>query len=132
MNTQLQLLISDMPRKSTKPPKPKALFSRSETIGLCKRFVKPEQYDGARDLMVMYKLFKQFPNREFWLNYTLDFQLNATLWFLGEDGQTQLNRDWSIFHLDLSKQTEYKLEDKKVGEDIPLPPKPKTLAEFLQ
>lgn len=121
-----------MPRKKTKPEKPKPLFSRSEAIGLCKRFVKLEQYEAARDLMVMYKLFKQFPDRNFWLNYNLDFQLNAAFWFLGEEGQHKLNEDWSLFHLDLKKQSEYKLEDKKVGEDIALPPKPKTLAEFLQ
>jgi len=120
-----------MKPKVPKTPKPKALLNRAETIGLAKRFVKIDQYDGARDMMVLYRLYKQFPNRDFWLNYTLGFQLNSLLWFLGKDGQERLNKDWSIFHLDLKPQEEYKLEDTKVGEDLTLERKPRTMAEFL-
>lgn len=116
---------------AAKAPKPKALLNRNETIGLAKRFVKLDKYDGLRDMMVLYRLYKQFPNRDFWLNYELGFQLNAMFWFLGKDGQDRLKRDWSVFHLDLKPQEEYKLEDTKVGEDLKIESKPKTMAEFL-
>ena len=37
--------------------KDKPIFNRKEATGLAKRFVKPEQYDPKRDVMVMYMLF---------------------------------------------------------------------------
>ena len=111
--------------------KPKALLSRAEVIGLCKRFAKEGCYKPLESPMVIYKLLKMFPNREFWFHYELGFQLNSLFWFLGKEGQDRLKRDWSIFHLDLLPQKEYKLEDAKVGEDVKIESKPKTMAEFL-
>lgn len=113
--------------------KPKALFNRKETTGLAKRFVKAESYDAARDLMVMYKLFKQFPSEKFWRNYDLGFQLNAALWFLGQDGQDKLKQDWSLFNLDLPKQEVHTLSTEKQGNDFVAPiQKPKTIADLLK
>lgn len=124
--------------KASKSCKPRPLFSRAETIGLAKRFVKPEQYDGARDLMVMYQLFKNYPSRDFWQNYFLTndngetFLLNAAVWFLGKDGREKLARDWSIFNLHLEAPKEYKLEDEKQGEDFKVEKKIKTVADLLK
>lgn len=115
-----------------KLPKEKPLFDRAETSGLAKRFVKSEQYDAKRDLMVMYRLFKQFPNRDFWQNYNLGFQLNAAVWFIGKDGQAKLKQDWNVFHLDLSKQEQHNLQTEKQGEDFVLSKKPKTIADLLK
>lgn len=120
-----------MPRKPA-IPKPKPLLSRNEVIGLCKRFLKEGAYDPRRDPMVLYQLLKQYPNRDFWLNYTLGFSLNALFWFKGADGQAQLARDWATFSLDMPAQPEYKLEDAKVGEDVVIDKKPKTVAELLK
>lgn len=127
-----------MPRKaSPKPPKPKPLFSRNEVIGLCKRFLKPDEgltkyYDPVKSPITMYQLLKMFPHREFWLHYELGFTLRSLYWFLGADGQEKLKRDWSVFNLDLGTQPEYKLEMAKVGEDVQIE-RPKTsVADLLR
>lgn len=119
------------PLKSTKTP---PLFSRKEVTGLAKRFLKSDDlFDAQRDLMAMYKCIKEYPNREFWEHYSLPFQLNACLWFLGADGRAQLARDWDLFNLDLKPQTEYKLEEVKQGEDFQaVKAKPRTIADLLK
>lgn len=121
-----------MARKPAAPKKPKPLFTRNEVVGLCKRFLKENAYDPARDPMVLYRLLKQFPDRNFWLNYTMIFQLNALFWFLGKDGQEKLKQDYSIFCLNLAPVIEEKIEDEKVGEDVIIEKKPKTMAQLLR
>jgi len=113
-------------------PKTKALFNRSETAQLARRFVKADQYEPKRDVMTMYKLFKQFPERRFWDTYTLGFELNAAVWFLGKDGQDKLKNDWNIFHLDLNKQETNNVQAEKQGEDFVFTKKPKTIADLLK
>lgn len=118
--------------KPCKPKKPAPLLSRPEAIGLCKRFVKPESYQGARDLMALYKLLKQFPNRDFWLGHELGFQLNAMFWFLGQEGQAHLQSAWNIFHLDTSIQVDQNLSATKQGEDVVIDRRPRTVADLLK
>lgn len=120
-----------MPRKPA-TPKPKALLSRPEVVGLCKRFLKEGAYDPMRDPIALYTLLKQFPNRDFWLAYTLPFRLNAMYWFKGKDGQDQLKRDWDVFQLDIPAQPAYALETAKVGEDVVVDKKPRTVADLLR
>lgn len=124
-----------MPRKpaSPKPAKPAPLFSRKEVTGLAKRFLKSDDlFEAQRDLMALYKCIKTYPNRDFWLHYTLPFKLNACLWFLGKDGQDQLARDWNVFNLDFKPQGEYKLEEVKQGQDMVIEKKPRTIADLLR
>ena len=127
-----------MPRKP-KIPKPvdpnappKCPFSRAEMGGLAKRYLKDGVYDAKRDLMVTYKLWKQYPSEAFWRVHTLGFKLNALFWLLGKDGQDQLARDWSVFHLQLPKPETVVLEATKVGDDVVIERKPRTLAELLR
>lgn len=120
-----------MKTKIPKPPKVKPLFTRSEIVGLCKRFLKPDAYESSRDPMVMYKLVKQIPDRAFWLAYTMPFQLRALFWFLGKDGQAQLKRDFDVFNLTLPPVIAPVMEEIKVGEDAVIVRKPQTMAELL-
>ncbi len=118
-----------MPRKPA-APKVKPLLSRPEVVGLCKRFLKEGAYKMI-DSMTLYGLLKQYPSRDFWLAYTLSFKLNSLFWFKGQDGQAQLARDWATFNLKMTPPPEYKLEDTKVGEDVAVVRKPRTIAELL-
>ena len=120
-----------MPRKPS-APKPKPLLTRPEVIGLSKRFLKDGAYDGARDLMVMYRLLKAYPNRDFWLNRELPFKLNALFWFLGKDGKDWLQSEWDLFNLNLAPPLIPTLESTKVGEDVKIDTKPRTIAELLK
>ncbi len=120
-----------MPRKPA-TPKPRALLSRGEVAGLCQRILKDKSYQFKRDAFILYSLMKEYPDRDFWLNYTLSWQPDSMVYFLSEHGKAQLSRDWATFSLDMPAQPEYKLEDAKVGEDVVIDKRPKTVADLLK
>ncbi len=126
-----------MPRKPAKP-KIKPLFTRPEVIGLCKRFLREDEfttkyYDPVTAPMAMYGLIKLYPSREFWLNLELGFKLRSLYWLKGADGKAELDRRWSIHSLDLAPQVEQtELSDTKVGDDVIIE-RPKTsVADLLR
>lgn len=111
-----------MPRKPAKP-KVVPLFTRPEVIGLCKRFLREDEfatkyYDPVKSPMSMYTLIKRYPSRAFWLNMELGFQLRSLYWFMGEAGKAELDKRWSIYTLDMGPQVVHTLETEKVGEDV--------------
>lgn len=125
-----------MPRKPAKP-KVKPLFTRSEVIGLCKRFLKPDEYankyyDSIKSPMTIYTLIKQYPDRAFWLAYQLGFELRSLYWFLGKDGQVKLKQDYEVFCLKLTPLEKPVMEETKVGEDVVIEKKPRTMADLLR
>jgi hypothetical protein len=77
-------------------------------------------------------MWAKWPDANFWRVHQLGFQLNHVMWLIGKDGQEHLARDWSIFHLQLPKIEEVKLEAEKVGEDVVIERKPRTMAELLR
>lgn len=123
-----------MPRKPSIPkvPKPKPLLTRPEVVGLCKRFLKPDAYDAKMSPIVLYRLLKQYPSAPFWLARELDWQPDNMFYFLSAHGQAWLKDQWDLFHLDMPAQTAYTLESTKVGEDVVIESKPRTVAELLK
>lgn len=128
-----------MPRKpaAPKPPKVKPLFTRNEVIGLCKRFLKPDEfatkyYSPTESPMTMYRLAKQYPDRAFWMAYQLGFQLRSLYWLLGADGQAKLKQDYEVFQLRMPAIVVPVLEATKQGEDVVIVNKPKTVADLLR
>lgn len=120
-----------MPRKPA-APKVKPLLTRPEVVGLCKRWLKKDAYDPKRDPIVLYQLLKKYPNRDFWLAYTLDWQPDNLYYFMSAHGKARLQGDWDVFQLDIPTQTEYTLETAKVGSDVVIDKKPRTIAELLK
>lgn len=109
---------------------PKPIFSRSEMAELVQRYLKPGQYKAMRDIPVMYGIVKEYPDRAFWLNYQLGFQLNSLFWLLSENGKETLSTAWSLFHLNLKVETQVILGD-KVGGDAKIDKKTKSVADLL-
>lgn len=125
-----------MPRKPAKP-KVVPLFSRPEVIGLCKRFLREDEfttkyYDSIKSPMSMYTLIKRYPSRAFWLNLDLGFKLRSLYWFMGEAGKAELDKRWSIFSLDLGPQVSHDVGTAKIGEDVVVERKPQSVADLLK
>lgn len=112
--------------------KSKCPLKRAEIQGIVKRFLKEGAYVAARDIPAFYNTYALFPDKEFWLTYQLDFQLNAINWFLTQDGQEKLKTDLALFRLDIKPNTEYHLEPTKTGEDIKVIRPKTTLADILK
>lgn len=107
-------------------------FKKREVIGLVKRFVKEDSYEPVRDTVAFYKIYAEFPDEAFWRAYDLGFTLQSMFWFLSEDGRAKLKTDIALFHLDMTPQTEYHMEDQKVGEDAPVVRRKTTMADLLR
>jgi hypothetical protein len=110
------------------------------------KFVKEGHIVWSRDMKAASRLLKKFPDKEFW-DWVEPYPLVPNLHFLQtSDSIKILNDRYKLFlqQKDL-KQSKEKLKESfdsklavsynelsgKVGEDIPIVKKPKTLKEFL-
>lgn len=110
------------------------------------KFVKTGHIDWPRDMKAASRLLKKFPNKDFW-DWVEPYPIVPNLCFLqSKDSLKILNERYSLFlqqkdlkesreklkeSFDLKTSTVYNEESKKVGEDINIVKKPKTLKEFL-
>lgn len=97
--------------------KPRHPLSRAEVTQIVKRFVKPDEYQARRDIMLFYKVFAEFPDAAFWRVHDIGFQLNCIAWLLSEDGKAHIRSALAIYHLDIEPEPEYHMEETKVGAD---------------
>jgi len=107
---------------------------KRESVKIIKSFLKEDtDYNAKIEAITFYQLFKQFPDSDFWRKYSLGFKLNSLLWFKSKEGQEKLTSDYAIFYLDLKEQfKDYKMESSKVGEDVEIIKKNKSLSDFLK
>ncbi len=110
------------------------------------KFVKEGHIDWSRDMKAASRLLKKFPNKDFW-DWVEPYPLVPNLHFLqSKESLEILNNRYKLFlqQKDLKRSKEklkesfdsktaisYNEEDSKVGEDIQIVKKPRTLKEFL-
>lgn len=119
-------------------------MSTQQTI--VEKFVRKKDQNWPRDMKVATRLMKIFPEHEFW-DWVEPYPLVSSLVFLqNEENLKNLKERYSLFlqQKDL-KQSKEKLKESfdlkaskvynegsdKVGEDVQIVRKPKTLKEFL-
>jgi hypothetical protein len=110
------------------------------------KFVKEGHIDWSRDMKAASRLLKKFPNKDFW-DWVEPYPLVPNLHFLqSKESLEILNNRYKLFlqQKDLKQSKEklkesfdskaavsYNEENSKVGEDIHIVKKPRTLKEFL-
>jgi len=113
---------------------------------IIKKFVRKNEINWARDMKAATALLKIFPDHGFW-EWLEPYPTVSNLgFFRSEKNLTILKDRYSLFlqRKDLKQSKEklkesfdskaaisYNQEDSKVGEDIPIVKKPRTLKEFL-
>jgi len=100
------------------------------------KFLKNPAYtDWIREASIADKIISLYPDVNFWNFFHLDFKLNSVAWFLTFDGKTLLQKEKHKFDFmnkeKISNKT-FALQQEKIGTDISLPEKPKTLFDFLK
>lgn len=144
-----------MPRAKAATPIAPKNPKRVESEAIIRRFLKADQpIYWQREMVVWYRLWKQYPSVAFWMAYELPFgeagggkALNMMSWFENPEGQADLARAWLLFHytppettpssdsqLDSSPQAPYTggIEN-PLAPSPPLPPRrPRTIAELLR
>jgi hypothetical protein len=98
-------------------------------------FVKEEIWDREdfpwpAQAQIINRLFKKYPDRNFWLKLDLGFKLNNCAFFLTPNGKEALNKHWNLFNLKVDSRQENLILGEKVGADLEIK-KVKTLREFL-
>ncbi len=96
------------------------------------RLVKAEYINWPRDLKILKGLLEKYPDLEFWGCMTLGFQLNNLGWLLTPEGKIKLDDYYRVFKVQPEKHIEFKIEDKKFGEDYVFDKKPTTLLELFK
>lgn len=119
--------------------KPKFRTENHEIISIFLEINKTDKYFWPREIKIAKKLLEK---------YSIDFfrvckkplqeniKLPSLAWFLSENGKQFLSKEYFEFQKGKISLEEYKPEifisETKIGEDIKVIRKPKTLKEFLQ
>lgn len=91
--------------------------------------VNPKRY-GA-ECAIARRLFLKYPDLEFWQSVPLyRFTLPSLAYFLKNKGKIDLDQKYQLFKL-TKKEKPPELAAEKLGEDIIIPKKIKTLKDFL-
>lgn len=114
-------------------------FQKNKEI--IKLFIKdPKQVNWGQEISVCKKLFKSYPDLEFWKQIKLDFKLNSLAWFLTPQGKeflvnslTEMNKDFSELNNNLQNNLKKDIivKDKDSVEDLFKSPEKKTLISWL-
>lgn len=101
---------------------------------VCERFLKQlDKTNRKKEMLLCQKVLSSNWNKDFWESFRLDFKLNSMAFFLTKKGLDLLKKEILIFSAKIEKEKEsIILSDKKVGEDIVISKKRKTLIDFLE
>lgn len=109
-------------------------FTGEEKKALVYGWVKPGMIKTFQNLAIelaaFNKLFKIYPYIDFWRYFKPDFKVQSMLWWVG-GGQDDLRAYFNAYILDNGKsKQDTNLVDKKIGEDVIIVKKPKSLLDL--
>lgn len=91
-----------------------------------------EKPNWPRDMKIAKKLWAQFPKFDFWEGWNPASKFPSLASFLTPYGQKLLNSQWKIHTLELSAPKSYILSKEKIGEDVEINKKPRSIMEFIK
>ena len=85
-----------------------------------KTFVKKIIKEGntiiwPKEMKMVNRLFKIFPNENFWSTLRLNFKLNSLCWFFSDAGREFLNKENKKFNLDLPETQQFEVDNNNVA-----------------
>ena len=110
-------------------------FSAQERKNLVSRFVKEETLvDPLKfrmELSHIKRLIRLYPDLNFWRSYNPGYQMKSLLWWFGK-GKDQFKIDYMSKTLDTvnSKPQNDTLSNEKIGEDVVVNKKPKSVLDL--
>ncbi len=99
---------------------------------IIKRLIDSKEINYAREVAMLKKLLNLFEDKKFWLHYTPKKPIPSFTYLLSEWGQQDLRNQFNMFYAE-NKVVEPppELSEEKVGEDLVIVKKRKTLSELL-
>lgn len=85
-----------------------------------KTFVKKIIKEGntiiwPKEMKMVNRLFKIFPDENFWSTLRLNFKLNSLCWFFSDAGREFLNKEYKKFNLDLPETQQFEVDNNNVA-----------------
>jgi hypothetical protein len=130
-----QIIYLTEPKKKKVKEKPPVKLTREERGQILRDLVEPDSLrdNFKREIMVLAKLVRKFPHREFLLEgFKPAIKVKSLLYWIDRQEVEDLYKKWAI-NLE-TKREEIKLEKEKIGEDIHLTTsrKPRNLLDLLK
>jgi len=105
-------------------------------LELIKRFLKYERQNDKKmwptERLNARILIQKCPNEQFWKSLKMDFELNSLAWFSSDAGILFLRAKYAAFKFEIPKVETHNMSNEKIGEDVQVTLKPKTLNDFLK
>ena len=111
-----------------KEQEPKIGNLLKEIIGL---LVQKENVNWPRDMKIAKRLYTQYPEIEFWRSLVMERSVSMAF-FITEHSLKYIEKQWLNYHLEPSNIEKYELAEIKIGQDVAVDKKPKTILEFIK
>ena len=93
---------------------------------------KSESLSWPKQIKLAKQLLEARPEFSFWETFDLKNKIFCLSWFLTSDGQEALSIHEKKLKLDLAPIKQHTILTDKIGEDLSIRSKPKTLFEFIK
>jgi hypothetical protein len=97
---------------------------------LVAKFVDPQKANWPKEIKIAKKLLELY-DKNFWISFCLDSKLTSLSWFLTKEGKSFLITQKKINSLEKKPPEVHIIQDVKIGEDVQLNKKPRTVFDFL-
>ena len=116
--------------KASNTPKQDVL-STDYIVGLLETGYKKDKFKLGQEKAVAKKLFDLFPDIRFWKELKIKEKVYTLRFFSSESMLAELKRIWNSRNIVLPKADKIDLSEEKIGEDLKIDIKPKTIYDFL-
>ncbi len=98
---------------------------------LVAKFVKSDKINWPKEIKIAQKLLKIKDDDQFWINLHSDLKITSLSWFLTKEGEAFLVAQERINSLEIAPKEVHSIQEEKIGEDLNLKKKPRTVFDFL-
>lgn len=84
------------------------------------------------EIFMAKQLLVQYPSEEFWKTFTLPFKLNSLAFLKSPRGEEIVKKKYSEFKFEIPEVVQHNMGTEKIGEDMQIVTKPKTIHDFMK
>lgn len=118
--------------KESKKDKPKSEFVKERKELVIRLLSHILKINWILELGMTKRLLSKYPSIEFWNNFNVPFQIDSLKILMSEWGQKYITEKYNLFLHTQKQDKNIEISDSKLGENIVIESKPKTIKDFLK
>jgi hypothetical protein len=99
---------------------------------LIKKFISSPKINWGKEIKIAKNILKRYDDKRFWSEISIDFKICSLAWFLTNEGKFFVSALQSKWTLANSQKKTYLIQEHKIGEDVEVSRKNKTIKDFLK